>query len=116
MAQVLNQCWFDAGPASQMVGQNWVNVVFAGNVDKCFAPKRNKVCIVSTVHRSHILPLITKAIDTTSISYQPLWLCCWSIFVHKKLDPSSYVSPLIEKWGHVGLPLSARQSSANTKR
>ena len=33
--------------------------------------------IVSTVHRSHLLTLITKAIDTTSISYQPLWLCCW---------------------------------------
>ena len=33
--------------------------------------------IVSTVHRSHLITLITKAIDTTSISYQSLWLCCW---------------------------------------
>ena len=24
-------------------------------------------------------------------------------FVHKKLDPSSYVSPLTERWGHVAL-------------
>ena len=32
---------------------------------------------VSTVHRSHLLTFITKAIDTTYISYQPLWLCCW---------------------------------------
>ena len=40
--EALNQCWFDAGPASQTVGQHWVNVVFAGSVDKCFAPKRKK--------------------------------------------------------------------------
>ena len=41
------------------------------------------------------MPLITKAIDTTTLSYQPLWLCCWrgdisSFVVYKKLDPSSY--------------------------
>ena len=35
--EAFNQCWFDAGPASQTVGQHWVNVVFAGSVDKCFA-------------------------------------------------------------------------------
>ena len=44
---------------------------------------------------SHLITLLTKAIDNTSISYQPLWLCCWrgeisSFFVYKKLDPSSY--------------------------
>ena len=32
--EALNQCWFDAGSASQAVGQHWVNVVFAGSVDK----------------------------------------------------------------------------------
>ena len=48
-----------------------------------------------------LIKLITKAIDTTYISYQPLWLCCWRgdisiffhFFVYKKLDPnSSYLS------------------------
>ena len=39
--EALNQCWFEAEPVLQTVGQNWVNVVFAGCVDKCFAPKRN---------------------------------------------------------------------------
>ena len=38
--------------------------------------------------RRHLITLITKAIDTTSISYQPLWLCCWrgniSIFCAQK--------------------------------
>ena len=29
-------------------------------------------------------------------------------FVHKELDPSSYVSPLYTEVGHVGLPLSAQ--------
>ena len=61
-------------------------------------PSRTKY-ILSTVNRSHSITLITKVIDTTSITYQPLWLCCWrgdisSIFVHNKLDHSSYyVSP-----------------------
>ena len=32
---------------------------------------------LSTVQRSHLVTLITKAIDTTSNSYQPLWLRCW---------------------------------------
>ena len=45
--------------------------------------------IVSTVHRSHLITLITKFIDTTSISYQHLWLCCrrgdFSSFFYKKL-------------------------------
>ena len=34
----------------------------------------------------------------------------------EKHDLSSYVSPLTERWGHVGLPLSARLSLANTRR
>ena len=43
---------------------------------------------------SHLITLITKAIDTTSISYQPLCLCCWkgdisSLLFAKKLDTSS---------------------------
>ena len=37
--------------------------------------------IMSTVHRSHLITLITKAIDTTSISYEPLWLCCWRRYI-----------------------------------
>ena len=50
--------------------------------------------IVSTVHRSYLITLITKAIDTTSISYQPLWLCCWrgdisSFLFTKNRDHSS---------------------------
>ena len=32
---------------------------------------------LSTVQRSYLVKLITKAIDTTSNSYQPLWLRCW---------------------------------------
>ena len=32
---------------------------------------------LSTVQRSCLVTLITKAIDTTSNSYQPLWLRCW---------------------------------------
>ena len=47
--------------------------------------------IVSTVHRSHLITLITKAIDTTSVSYEPLGLCCWkgdiSIFCLQKTRP-----------------------------
>ena len=77
------------GPA---LGQR---LVFAGSVDKphCVShigvvPKRNNKSI--TVHKSHLITSITKAIDTTtSISYQPLWLCCWRgdiscFFVYKK--------------------------------
>ena len=49
---------------------------------------------LSTVQRSYLLTLITKAIDTTSNSYQPLWLRCWrgeiSSFFTKKLDSSSF--------------------------
>ena len=96
-----NRRWARIGPA---LGQC---LVFAESVDKphcvsCIAgceniktvaqiiePKDNLVTvdiknvfttskyIVSTVHRSHLIALITKAIDTTSISCQPLWLCCW---------------------------------------
>ena len=48
---------------------------------------------LSTVQRSHLVTLITKAIDTTYNSYQPLWLRCWrgdiTTFFTKKLDSSS---------------------------
>ena len=43
---------------------------------------------LSTVQRSYLVTLITKAIDTTSISHKTLWLRCWrgdiSIFFYKK--------------------------------
>ena len=50
--------------------------------------------MVSTVHRSHLITIITKAFNTTSISYQPLWLCCLSGYISsflftKNCDPSS---------------------------
>ena len=32
----------------------------------------------------------------------------YSVFFTKKLDSSSYVPPLTERWGHVALPLSAQ--------
>ena len=48
---------------------------------------------LSTVQRSYLVTLITKAINTTSNSYQPLWLRCWRetypVFFTKKLDSSS---------------------------
>ena len=44
---------------------------------------------------SYLVTLITKAIDTTSNSYQPLWLRCWKgdifSFFTKTLDSSSYI-------------------------
>ena len=43
-----------------------------------------KKYIVSTLHRGHLITLTTKAIDTTSIIYQPLWLCCWRGDIAKK--------------------------------
>ena len=69
--EALNQCWFDAGPALQTVGQHWVNVVFAGSVDKCFVPKRNNKFRLKHSLYCPQVPfnnIITKAIDTTSIS------------------------------------------------
>ena len=43
---------------------------------------------LSTVQRSHLVTIIAKAIDTTSNSYQHLWLRCWkgdiSSFFYKK--------------------------------
>ena len=46
--EALNQCWFDAGQASQTVGQHWTSIgstrlELAGSVDKphCVVPKRN---------------------------------------------------------------------------
>ena len=98
--EALIQCWFDAGPASQTVGQYRISI----GSTSCLLGVLTSVShqngiinsaqyIVSTVHRSHLITLITKAIDTTSISYQPLWLCCWrgdifSFLFTKKLDPS----------------------------
>ena len=45
---------------------------------------------LSTVQRSYLVTLITKAIDTTSNSYQPSWLRCWrgdifSLFLQTRL-------------------------------
>ena len=58
--------------------------------------------IVSTVHRSHLITLITKAIDITSISYLNGSAAGGETYtlVYKKLDPSSYPSPL-QRWRHV---------------
>ena len=48
--------------------------------DKCFVPKRkNKFRLKHSLYCPQV-PFINinyKSIDTTSISYQPLWLCCW---------------------------------------
>ena len=69
--------WASIGPALIQ------RLVFPGSVDKpLYVSHQNGIInyasyTVSTVHRSHSKALITKAIDSTSISYQPLWLCCW---------------------------------------
>ena len=46
-------------------------------------------------HRNHLITLITKTIDTTSISYQPLWLCSWrrdiSSFLFTKTGISQFI-------------------------
>ena len=47
-----------------------------------------------------LCPLLYKVL---AISYQPLWLCCWSgdisiFFVYKKLDPSSYIQGVRRPW------------------
>ena len=43
---------------------------------------------LSTIQSNYLVTLITQAIDTTSNSYQPLWLRCWRgdifIFLCKK--------------------------------
>ena len=59
--------WASIGPA---LGQRRV----AGSVDKCFPPKRNKFRLIHRLYcpQEQFLTLITKAIDITSISYQPL--------------------------------------------
>ena len=61
--EALNQCWFDAGPASQTVGLHWSSigsssVVFAGSLDKppcvshiCVVPKRrNKFRLIHSLY------------------------------------------------------------------
>ena len=93
----LVRCW----ASEQTVGKHWVKVVFARSVDKCFAPKRNnKFCLIHSlsVHRSHLITLITKAIDTTSTKALSTFMVMLlegshlQFFVHKKLDPSSFVN------------------------
>ena len=54
--EALNQCWFDVGPASQIVGQHWTSIwstlCFFGSVDMCFAPKRNnKFCLIHSLYQ-----------------------------------------------------------------
>ena len=77
----LRRRWAIIGPA---LGQR---LVFARSVNKPHyvlhigvVPKRNnkfRLIDISTIHMSHLITLITKAMDTTSISYQSLWLCSW---------------------------------------
>ena len=38
---VLVWCWASVADGGPALDQHWVNVVFAGSVDKCFPPKRN---------------------------------------------------------------------------
>ena len=104
----LNQCWFDAGPASQTVAsigpELGQRLVFAGSVDKphCVlhigvVPKRNNklrlIAYIVSVNRSW-------------------FICCWeghitSFFVYKTFIPSSFImSPLL--YTEVGLPLTAQ--------
>ena len=97
--EALNQCWFDAGPASQMVGQHWVNVVFDGSVDECFAPKlNNKFRLIHSLYCLHEL--------FNNINYKSHWHYIYYLstfmvmllegrhrqfFVHKKVDPHSLI-------------------------
>ena len=90
---VLVRCWASVSDDGPALVHHWVNIVFSGCVDKCFVPKRNnkfRLIHISTVHRNNLITLITKAIDTTSMSYQPLWLCYWrgdiSIFLFTKIE------------------------------
>ena len=61
--------------------QHWVNVVFARSVDKCFTPKLNdKLFLIHSLYCpqepfNNMITVITKAIDTTSIGYQPPVFC-----------------------------------------
>ena len=114
----LNQCWFDAGPASQMVEQHRTSIGSTSCLLGLLTKRINSAkYIVSTVHRSHLITLITKAIDTTSFSYQPLWLCCWrrdiSSFLFTKTRPFSinkYISNMcgkLEELGHSCSSVSA---------
>ena len=127
--EALNQCCFYAGPASQMVGQNWTSIgstscvcwecwqttfVFCTSpgvqilksVAQLIEPKDDLVTLdhlpgskswhseasgVANLAGENVVDIktvITKAIDTTSISYQLLWLRCWrgdiSSFYYKK--------------------------------
>ena len=71
---VLVWCWASVSDGGPALEQHCVNVVFAGSVDKCFAPKRNnKSRLIHSLHcpQEPFNNLITKAIDITSISYEP---------------------------------------------
>ena len=39
---VLVLCWASMADCEPALDQHWVNIVFAGSADKCFAPKRNR--------------------------------------------------------------------------
>ena len=50
---VLVWCWASVADGGPALDQHWVNVVFAGSVDKCFALKRNNK--FSSVHSLYCL-------------------------------------------------------------
>ena len=52
------------------------------------------------------MTLITKTIDTTSISYQPLWLCSWRGDISSFLFTLPVMSPLYNRGGDILLYLS----------
>ena len=77
---------------------------------------------LSTVQMSYVVTLITKAIDTTSNRYQPLWLRCWrgdiSIFFTKKLNSSSYndcACLLLLYLSDSAVTITATESSVSTR-
>ena len=88
--EALNQCWFDAKPASQTVGQHSTSIestscllgvlkshiVFRTSV---WGSKRN-----NKFRLIHGLYCPQEPFNNTNykshwhtVSYQPLWLCCW---------------------------------------
>ena len=75
--------------------QHLVNVVFAGSVDKCFAPKRdNKFRLIRSLYcpQEPFNNINIMDIDTIS-TFMAMLLegRHLQFFVHKKLDPSSYL-------------------------
>ena len=80
------QCVADGGPA---LDQHWVNVVFAGSVDKphCVShigvvPKQNnKFPLIHSLYCPqepfNNINYKSHRHYTSCTSYQPLWLCCW---------------------------------------